>query len=108
MARWNASVFMEPPGPVLPTNIRLTVFTLSSALQLLCGCATLLTRWCTPQLRRNVSVAPVMNSGPPSDDSSSAMPKVTNTLRSAEISTLEPSTLYYTMGQLEYLSTATR
>ena len=27
MARWNASVFREPPGPVLPTNIRLTVFT---------------------------------------------------------------------------------
>ena len=72
MARWNASVFREPPGPVLPTNIRLTVFTPNSALQLLCGCATLLTRCCTPQLRRNVSVAPAMNSGPPSYESSSA------------------------------------
>ena len=37
MARWNASVFRDPPGPVLPTNIRLTVLTPSSALQLLCG-----------------------------------------------------------------------
>ena len=98
MARWNASVFREPSGPVLPTNIRLTVFTPSSTLQLLNGCATMLTRWCTPQLRRNVSVAPVMNSGPPSDETSSAMPKVTNTLWSAEISPLEPYTLSSTMG----------
>ena len=108
MARWNASVFRQPPGPVLPTNIRLTVFTPSPALQLLCGCATLLTRWYTPPLRRNVSVAPVMNLGPPSDEISSAMPKVTNTLRSAAISHLVPSVFSSTMGQLEYLSTATR
>ena len=108
MARWNASVFREPPGPVLPTNIRLTVFTPSSALHLLCGCATLLTRWSTPQLRRNVSVAPAMNSVPPSDNSASVMPKVTNTLWSAAISPLETSAFSSTMGQLEYLSTATR
>ena len=52
-------------------------------------------------------MAPVMNSGPPSDESSSAMPKVINTLRSAAICPLEPSELASTIGQLEYLSTAT-
>ena len=108
MARWNASVFRDPPGPVLPASIRLTVFTPTSALQLLCGFATLLKRCSTPQLRRNVSVGPALNSGPPSDDSSSAMPKVTNILRSAAMRPLEPSAFSSTIGQLEYLSTTTR
>ena len=63
------------------------------------GCHNELSRKCTPQLRRNVSVAPAMNSGP-SDESSSAMPKVTNTLRNAAISPLEPSVFSSTMGQL--------
>ena len=76
MARWNASVFRDPLGPVLPASIRLTVFTPTSALQLLCGFATPLKRCSTPQLRRNVSVGPALNSGPPSDDSSSALPRL--------------------------------
>ena len=53
-------------------------------------------------------MAPAMNSLPPTDESSSAMPKVTNTMRSAAIRPLEPSAFSSTMGQLEYLSTATR
>ena len=96
MARWNASVFREPLEPVLPTNIRMTVFMPSSAMQLLCVWrATLLTRWCTPQLRRNVSVAPAMNSGPPSDESSSAMPKVTNTAECSNTSFGAVCILFY-------------
>ena len=49
-------------------------------------------------------MAPAVNSGSPSDESFSAMPKVINTLRSAAISHLEPSELSSTIGQLEYLS----
>ena len=101
MARWNLSVLRVPPGPVLPVSSRLTVFTPSSALQLLWGLATLLTRCNTPRLRRKVSVVPALNSGPSSEESSSAMPKVTNTLRSAAMRPFEPSAFSSTMGQLE-------
>ena len=83
---------------MLPASFRLTVVTPTSALQLLYGFATLLKRCSTPQLRRNVSVGSALNSGPPPDDSSSAMPKVTNILRSAAMRPLEPSAFSSTIG----------
>ena len=43
-------------------------------------------------------MAPAMNSGPPSDDSSSVMSKVTNTLRSTAIRPLEPSAFSSTIS----------
>ncbi len=49
MAFWNVSMLIAPFLPVLPVMSRLTVLTPSSALQLLCGKATELRRWCTPQ-----------------------------------------------------------
>ena len=45
-----------------------------SAQQLLCGKATELRRWCTPNWRTKVRVTMATNSGPPSDESSSGMP----------------------------------
>ena len=74
MAFWNASMLMSPSFPVLPVINSLMVLTPTSALQLLCGMATELRRWCTPQLRRNCLELWATNSGPPSDDSSSGMP----------------------------------
>ena len=49
-----------------------------------------------------------VNSGPPSEVSSSLIPKVTNVRRNRVVSPSVPVADASTMGQLEYLSTATR
>ena len=74
IAAWNASMLMAPSFPTMPVINLLTALTPTSALQLLCGNATELRRWCTPHWRRNSLVAWDTNSGPPSDVSSSGMP----------------------------------
>ena len=56
-----------PSFPVLPVIILLIVLTPISALELLCGNATELRRWWTPQSFRNVAVALAMKTGPPSE-----------------------------------------
>ena len=56
MALWNWSVFKDPSVAVLSVMSRLTVFTPTSARQLLCGNATDDRRWFTPQLAKNVVV----------------------------------------------------
>ena len=47
IASWNASMSMAPSLPTLPVINLLTVLTPTSALQLLCGNATELSRWCS-------------------------------------------------------------
>ena len=61
-----------------------------------------------PQLVRKVHVAAAVNSGPPSEDSSSAMPNVANTRRRQEMRLSAPSLARSTTGQLLYLSTTRR
>ena len=68
------STFIAPSFPVLPVIILFTVLTPISALQLLCGNATELRRWWTPQSFKNCVVALAVNAGPPSEASSSGMP----------------------------------
>ena len=108
IARWNLSVFSEPLGPVFSMISRFIVLTAISARQLLCGNATEEMRWCTPQFLRNVSVAVAVYSGPPSEVSSSLMPKVMNVLHSVVINPSAPLAPRSTIGQLLYLSTAIR
>ena len=55
---------------------RLTVLTPTSARQLACGNATDDSLWRTPQFSRKEAVAWDVNSGPPSEVSSSLMPYV--------------------------------
>ena len=108
MARWNLSVFRVPPGPVFSMIILLTVFTAISARLLLCAKATEEMRCLTPQLLRNVFILSEVNSGPPSEVSSSLIPKVTNVRRNRVVIPSVPVADASTMGQFEYLSTATR
>ena len=108
MACWNESVLRAPSFPMLPVISRLTVFTPISARQLLWGKATELRRWWIPQSRRNCRVVWAMNSGPPSEESSSGMPYVANVCLSMSISPRAPSFALSTIGQLEYLSMMTR
>ena len=61
-----------------------------------------------PQFVRNWPVLLEVNSGPPSEDSSSSMPKVTKIRLRQAISPAAPSTDFSAMGQLEYQSTITR
>ena len=61
-----------------------------------------------PQLVRKVRVAAAVNSGPPSEDSSSAMPNVANTGRRQEMRPSAPSLARSTTGQLLYLSATRR
>ena len=74
MARWKGSDCSFPSAPRLPERIRLTVFTPSSARQLLCGNATEEMRCLTPHAWRNRDVWWEENSGPPSEESSSLIP----------------------------------
>ena len=57
IASWNASTSMMPSCPTLPVINLLIVLTPTSALQLLCGNATELSRWCTPHSWRKCRVA---------------------------------------------------
>ena len=66
IACWKLSMSKLPLEPVFPMIRRLIVFTAISARQLLCGYATELRRWWTPQSCRNFWVV----WGPPSEDSS--------------------------------------
>ena len=93
---------------MLSMIILFIVFTPISALLLLWGNATDERRWWTPQLRRNVDVAVDVNSGPPSDESSSLIPNVVNVRLRLDMSPLDPPYALSTIGQLLYLSTITR
>ena len=74
MASWKVSMSISPFSVTFPVISRLMVFTPISALQLLWGNATELRRWCNPQWRWKSLVVWAVNSGPPSDDSSSGIP----------------------------------
>ena len=74
IACWKLSMSRLPLEPVFPMIRRLIVFTAISARQLLCGYATGLRRWWTPQSCRNFWVVWATNSGPPSEASSSGIP----------------------------------
>ena len=108
IARWTPSVSSSPLVPVLLVMRRSTVFTPISALQLLCGNATDESWWCTPQVLRKRRVVVEVNSGPPSDASSSGIPYVTNERRRLSIRPSAPPVVLSTIGQFEYLSTMTR
>ena len=56
IAFWKASMLSGPLRPTLPVMSLLTVFTPTSALQLLWGNATELRRCCTPQVCMNCLV----------------------------------------------------
>jgi hypothetical protein len=92
IARWNVSVSSSSLGPVLSAIRRLSVLAPTSALQLLWGKDTEDRRWCTPQSWRNyfVAVAVAVNSGPPSDASSSGITKATNVRRKQVTSPVAP------------------
>ncbi len=81
-ARWTASVSSCPELSTLLVIRRFIDFTAISALQLLWGNATELSRWWIPHSFRNRCVLPDVNSGPPSDASSSGTPNVTNDILS--------------------------
>ena len=92
IARWNVSVSSSSLGPVLSAIRRLSVLAPTSALQLLWGKDTEDRRWCTPQSWRNylVAVAVAVNSGPPSDASSTGITKATNVRRKQVTSRVAP------------------
>ena len=73
MALCSLSVSKLPFGPVFSAISLLAVLTPISDLQFECGKDTEEKCCLTPQFFRNVVVAPDVNSGPPSDDSSSGM-----------------------------------
>ena len=77
------------------------VLTPNSARQLLCGKATDDRRWWMPQRRKKSWVKNEVNSGPPSDDSSTGMPKVMNARRKQSTRPWAPSWARSTIGQLE-------
>ena len=72
------------------------------------GNATDDSMWRTPQFSRNEAVAWDVNSGPPSEVSSSLMPYVTKIRRRAAMSPAAPWDTSSTMGQFLYLSTTTK
>ena len=100
MASWNASMLIAPSFLTLPVINLLMILTPISALQLLWGNATELRRWCIPQLCRNCLVVWATNLGPPSDESSSGMPKVAKVCLRTLISPCAPSLALSTIGQL--------
>ena len=83
---------------LLNHNFQLAFFSQFSRLplsrQLLWGNATEESRWCTPQELRNFRVEFAVNSGPPSEANSSAIPNVLNCVRNAQISPCAASELY--------------
>ena len=107
-ACWTASVFRCPELSMLLVISLFMDFTAISALQLLWGNATELSRWWIPHSFRNFCVCPEVNSGPPSDDSSSGTPNVTNDIRSWSIRVVDPWVCLHRMGQPEYRSMMTR
>ena len=108
ITHWNASMSRSPLGPVLSAIRHLIVLTPTSALQLLRGKETEDRQWCIPQSWRNWLVAVTVNSGPPSDASSSGFPKVSNVRRRQVMSPAAPFEDLSTIGQFDYLSTTTR
>jgi hypothetical protein len=108
ITHWNASMSRSPLGPVLSAIRHLMVLTPTSALQLLRGKETEDRQWCIPQSWRNWLVAVTVNSGPPSDASSSGFPKVSNVRRRQVMSPAAPFEDLSTIGQFDYLSTTTR
>lgn len=108
MAFWNVSVARSPVGPVFPDISLFIVLTPISALQLLCGLATELSLWFTPQFFRKSEVEVEVNSGPPSEARSSGMTNVENVCLRTSIRPLAPSLDLSTIGQFEYLSTITK
>lgn len=98
----------EPPGPVLPAIIRLTVFTAVSALLLACGLyADDILCW-TPQLDSSSWVWCEVNSGPPSVVRLVGIPNEAKMSLSTVARPVAPPVAGFTMGQPEYLSTTTR
>ena len=100
-ARWNLSEMRSPWPSTLPEMRRLIGFTATSARQLLWGKAMKLRLWCTPQSWRNCVVTVDVNSGPPSDASSSGIPNVANDSRSMLMRPLTPSPAFIMIGQFE-------
>ena len=107
-ALWNLSVSRLPAGPVFSMISLFTVFTAISARELLWGKYAEDILCFTPQFLRKRLVSRDVNSEPPSEDSSSLMPKVTKARLNAVIRPWLPLADLSTIGQLEYLSTATR
>ena len=101
MASCSGSALRLPFGLVLLVIRHLTVFTLTSALQLECGKATDDSQWCTPQSFRNWHVAAAVNSGPPSVTHLSGILNVVNMLRKKLIRPWEPSVAHLMMGKFE-------
>ena len=66
MACWRLLMSRLPSPRRLPVTKRFIDFTPISALQLLWGLATELSRWWTPQSAKNFWVVWAVNSGPPS------------------------------------------
>lgn len=108
IARWKVLTLRSLLVPTFPEISRLIVLTATSARQLLCGKATELSLWCTRQLLKNRWVSWAVNSGPPSDASSSGMPNVEKVWRRTSISPFEPLVDRSTIGQLVYRSTKTK
>ena len=108
IARRKASLFKLPLAPTLSVSNLFTVLTPTSALQLLWAKATEDSLWWIPQSLRNLWVADAVNCGPPSEASSSGIPKVVNMSFKAVMRPDAPSGGFDTMGQLEYRSTITR
>ena len=108
IALWKASVLSSPFGPVLLVISLFTVVTPNSSLQLLWGKATEESRSLTPQISKNSRVVAAVNSGLPSDDSSSLILNITNMQHKQAMRPMAPSEFLSTTGQLEYLSTMTR
>jgi hypothetical protein len=108
IALCTVSVSSSPFGPVLSVMRRFIVFTPISARQLLCGKATDDRRWCTPHLCRNDLVPVEVNSGPPSDASSSGVTYVTKARHKWFLRPVAPPVNFDMIGQFEYRSTVTR
>ena len=103
-----ASLSRVPVGPVFPASRRFMDFTATSARQLLWAKATDESLWWIPQSRRKLEVAEAVNSGPPSEASSSGMPKVVKVNLREAMMPEDPPEALMTVGQLEYLSTMTK
>ena len=108
IARWNASVLRSPLGLVFPVIKRLTVLTPTSARQLLWRNATDDSLWWTPQSCSNFRIVMDVNSGPPSEASSSGIPNVPNVLLKQSTRPLVPPEAFSTIGHFEYRSTTTK
>ena len=103
------SVSSDPWRPMLSLRILLILLTAVSARMLACGLYAEDKRCLTCQLLRNSCVAAAVYVGPLSVAISSGTPYEQKNSRNEEMSSWALSDLhYFTMGQLEYLSTMIR